>query len=110
MNKKVSDLSAQPKEDLTMRKMLLWTTISIFAAALSPGANAQNVDWQVFSEPFITSAHAADIDWQKVDDSFGRKPAVSGDVRRYGFPPPDLTLTLDGGAIKPAPALGGWAA
>jgi hypothetical protein len=93
-----------------MRKMLLWAATSIFAAALSPRSNAQNVDWQIFSKPFVTPAHAADIDWQKVDDAFGRKPAVSGDVHRYGFPRTDLTVTLDGVTIKPALALGGWVA
>jgi len=84
--------------------------VSIFAASFSAGANAQDVDWQIFTEPFVTSAHAADIDWQKVDDAFGRKPAVSGDVHRYGFPRTDLTVTLDGVTIKPALALGGWVA
>ncbi len=83
---------------------------SILAAMLSPAANAQPVDWQVFTEPFVTSAHAADIDWQKVDDAFGRKPAVSGDVHRYGFPRTDIAVTLDGVTIKPALALGGWVA
>lgn len=42
--------------------------------------------WQVFAEPFVSSAHAQTVDWQKVDDTLGRKPAVSGDVHRYGFP------------------------
>src|ERR1700686_2782038 len=92
-----------------MRKML-WMMISLFAASLSPGANAQTMDWRVFDEPFVTAAHAADIDWQKVDDALGRKPAVSGDVHRYGFPRSDLTVTLDGVTIKPALALGGWGA
>src|SRR3954462_8551703 len=55
-------------------------------------------------------ANAQEIDWQKVDDAFGRKPAVSGDVHRYGFPRSDLSVTLDGVAIKPALALGGWVA
>jgi hypothetical protein len=58
----------------------------------------------------ITSAHAQEVDWQKVDDIFGRKPAVSGDVHRYGFPRTDLAVTLDGVTIKPALALGGWVA
>jgi hypothetical protein len=40
----------------------------------------------------------------------GRPGAVSGDVHRYGFPRSDLQVTLDGVAIKPALALGGWAA
>ena len=35
---------------------------------------------------------------------------MSGDVHRYGFPRSDLTVTLDGVAIKPALALGGWVA
>ena len=55
-------------------------------------------------------APAQAIDWKKVDDAFGRKPAVSGDVHRYGFPRTDLTVTLDGVTIKPALALGGWVA
>jgi hypothetical protein len=60
---------------------------------------------------FPTLAGAQDIDWQKVDDAFGRKPAVvAGDVHRYGFPRSDLTVTLDGVTIKPALALGGWVA
>jgi hypothetical protein len=55
-------------------------------------------------------AYAQDIDWQKVDATLGRKPAVAGDVHRYGFPRTDLTVTLDGVTIKPAFALGGWVA
>ncbi len=74
-----------------MRKMLL-IVASIITASFAGAANAQQVDWQ------------------KVDDAFGRKPAVSGDVHRYGFPRTDLSVTLDGVAIKPALALGGWVA
>ncbi|PJG57127.1 peptidase M23 [Bradyrhizobium forestalis] len=59
---------------------------------------------------FIASAHAQDVDWQKVDDTLERKPVVTGDVHRYGFPRTDLTVTLDGVTIKPALALGGWVA
>src|SRR5436190_13826442 len=57
-----------------------------------------------------TAARSQEIDWQKVDETFGRKAAVSGDVHRYGFPRTDLSVTLDGVAIKPALALGGWVA
>jgi hypothetical protein len=89
---------------------MLWIMVSLLAASFASGAKAQTIDWQVFAEPFITSAHAADVDWQKVDDALGRKPAVSGDVHRYGFPRTDLTVTLDGVTIKPALALGGWVA
>ncbi|MHC2620854.1 hypothetical protein ACVIW2_002886 [Bradyrhizobium huanghuaihaiense] len=59
---------------------------------------------------FIATARAQDVDWQKVDETLGRKPAVTGDVHRYGFPRTDLTVTLDGVTIKPALALGGWVA
>ena len=55
-------------------------------------------------------ARAADIDWQKVDAALGKAAAVSGEVHRYGLPRSDLHVTLDGVAIKPALALGGWVA
>src|SRR6266446_3220816 len=97
------------QEDLKMR-IMLWLVASFFAALFASGANAQKIDWQIFTEPFVTSAHAQEIDWQKVDDALGRKPAVSGDVHRYGFPRTDLTVMLDGVTIKPALALGGWVA
>ena len=88
----------------------LWTTASIIAALFATGANAQQAGWNIFTEPFISAAHAQNIDWQKVDETLGRKPAISGDVHRYGFPRTDLSVTLDGVTIKPALALGGWVA
>jgi Domain of Unknown Function (DUF1259) len=57
-----------------------------------------------------SAATAQEIDWQKVDDAFGRKATVAGDVHRYGFPRTDLQVTVDGVAIKPAFALGSWIA
>lgn len=56
------------------------------------------------------TANAQQIDWKKVDDVLGRSAATTGEVHRYGFPRSDLHVTLDGVAIKPALALGGWAA
>jgi hypothetical protein len=88
----------------------LWTTASILALVFATCANAQKVDWNIFAEPFVSAAHAQDINWQQVDDVLGRKPAVAGDVHRYGFPRSDLSVTLDGVTIKPALALGGWVA
>src|SRR5437879_12621494 len=88
----------------------IWIAASILAVIFATGADAQKVDWQIFAEPFTSSAHAQDIDWQKLDETLGRKPAVSGDVHRYGFPRSDLSVTLDGVTIKPALALGGWVA
>ena len=75
-------------------RTIQWITASLFAALFATGADAQKGDWQVFAEPFISSAHAQDIDWQKVDEILGRKPAVSGDAHRYGFPRTDLAVTL----------------
>jgi hypothetical protein len=57
-----------------------------------------------------SGAFAQDVDWKKVDEAFGRSGTVAGDVHRYGFPRTDLQVTLDGVAIKPAFALGGWIA
>jgi len=84
---------------------------SIFVLLVAAAtATARLPEWTIFSEPFIASAHAQAIEWQKVDDALGRKPAVSGDVRRYGFLRSDLTVMLDGVPIKPSLALGGWLA
>jgi Domain of Unknown Function (DUF1259) len=73
-------------------RVMVWLVASLLAAS------------------FSTAAAAQEIDWQKVDDAFGRKAAVTDDVHRYGFPRTDLSVTLDGVAIKPALALGGWIA
>jgi hypothetical protein len=98
-----------PFKEQQMRK-IFWAAASIVAAVLTTTASTQKIDWQVFAEPFVTAAHAQDVDWPKVDEILGRKPAVGGDVHRYGFPRTDLTETLDGVTIKPALALGGWVA
>ena len=57
-----------------------------------------------------TSSRAADIDWTKVDAALGKTAAVQGEVHRYGIPRSDLKVILDGVAVKPALALGGWVA
>lgn len=58
----------------------------------------------------MVSARGAEIDWTKVDAALGKSATVSGEVHRYGLPRSDLQVTLDGVAIKPALALGGWLA
>jgi hypothetical protein len=88
-----------------MRKQLRLAS-SILALSFAIGAS----DRQIFSAPFVATAYAQEAEWQKVDETLGRKPAVSGDVHRYGFPRTDLSVTLDGVTIKPALALGGWVA
>jgi Domain of Unknown Function (DUF1259) len=57
-----------------------------------------------------TAANAQETDWKKVDATLGKTAAVSGEVHRYGFPRSDLQVTVDGVAIRPTLALGGWAA
>ena len=58
-----------------------------------------------------SAANAQEIDWKKVDEAIGRSAAaVAGDVHRYAFPRSDLSVTVDGVAIRPALALGGWTA
>src|ERR1700688_5109393 len=59
---------------------------------------------------FCSATQAQEIDWKKVDEALGRTAAVSGEVHRYGLPRTDLNVTLEGVTIKPAFALGGWAA
>src|SRR5215469_1494649 len=58
-----------------------------------------------------TAASAADIDWSKVDQALGKKGADQpGGVRKYGLPRSDLSVSVDGVAIRPALALGSWLA
>lgn len=60
--------------------------------------------------PAFTPVWAHDFDWRKVDAELGGKPAVTGDVRRYGLPRADLAVTLDDVTLAPTLALGGWIA
>lgn len=56
-------------------------------------------------------AGAADFDWSKVDQAIGRAGKDQpGGVHKYSFPRSDLHVTVNGTAIKPALALGGWVA
>ena len=49
--------------------------------------------------------------WTALERALGRSGAVQlGGVVRFSFPRSDLTVTLDGVALKPALALGGWLA
>ncbi len=49
--------------------------------------------------------------WSAVDNALGRKGAMqAGDVMRYSFPRRDLKVTVGDVAIRPAFALGSWAA
>jgi hypothetical protein len=54
---------------------------------------------------------AADPDWNRVGQALGKSGTVqTGGVYRVGFPRTDLKVSLDGVALKPGFALGGWVA
>jgi hypothetical protein len=54
---------------------------------------------------------AAETDWSKVDQALGKAGTdQAGDIHKYGLPRTDLHVTVDGIAIKPSLALGGWLA
>ena len=57
------------------------------------------------------AASAAEMDWSRVDQAIGKKGADQpGGVHKFGLPRSDLSVTVDGVAIKPALALGSWVA
>ena len=59
-------------------------------------------------EPFPTTTRT---DWKDVEQAIGRAGSLlPGDVYKVSFPRGDLAVTLDGVTIKPALALGSWAA
>ena len=58
----------------------------------------------------LSTPAKAQTDWSRVDTILSHKGAVSGDVHRYGLPRSDLKVSLDGVALKPGFALGGWIA
>lgn len=56
-------------------------------------------------------ATAADMDWHKVDQALGKTGTDQpGGIHKFALPRTDLHVTVDGVAIKPALALGGWLA
>jgi Domain of Unknown Function (DUF1259) len=60
---------------------------------------------------FVLVAAAPKKDWKDLETALGRAGTVQPDgVYKVSFPRGDLAVTLDGVAIKPALALGSWAA
>jgi hypothetical protein len=58
-----------------------------------------------------TPALAAEPDWNQVGQALGKSGSVqAGGVYRVGFPRTDLKVSLDGLALRPGFALGGWVA
>src|SRR5215469_12895726 len=79
------------------RRTFMQTTSAIFAAALLAALS--------------TPAYAADANWAAVAQALGKSGTeMPGGVYRVAFPRTDLTETLDGVALKPGFAFGGWLA
>src|SRR4051794_20110 len=58
-----------------------------------------------------TPSFAADADWSDVGKALGKAGSeMPGGIYRVGLPRSDLKVSLDGVAIKPGFALGGWLA
>jgi hypothetical protein len=65
----------------------------------------------IVSSVLLLVAAAPKSDWKDVEQALGRAGTLlPGDVYKVSFPRSDLTVTLDGVTIKPALALGSWAA
>jgi len=63
------------------------------------------------SAALLLIAAAPRKDWKDVEEALGRAGSVqAGDVYKVSFPRADLTVIADGVSIKPASALGSWAA
>src|SRR5258706_11869288 len=81
-------------KELSMRKALLILSAVLLLVAAAPKKSTTGRN-----------------DWKDVEEAIGRAGAVQpGDVYKVSFPRGDLAVTLDGVAIKPALALGSWAA
>ncbi len=65
----------------------------------------------ILAASLAAPALAADQDWQKVGQALGKEgTAQPGGVYRVALPRSDLKVMLDGVALKPGFALGGWVA
>jgi hypothetical protein len=59
----------------------------------------------------VTPTFAAEPDWTQVAQALGKSGTVqAGGVYRVGFPRTDLKVSLDGVALRPGFAFGGWVA
>ncbi len=77
----------------------------------SAGRNQQSANQQTANQPASGQQAAAPVDWKRVDEAMGRKGTMMpGDVYRFSMPRSDMKVTVKGVEIKPALALGSWAA
>lgn len=81
------------------------------AANNSAANNSANNQPQISQSQTTAWKPANPVDWKLVDDAMGRKGTMMpGDVYRFNMPRSDLKVMVKGVEIKPALALGSWAA
>src|SRR5215469_15676184 len=87
---------------------------SLASVARAVRAAKTAIIWAALGAAVVVSASAfaADDDWQsQVGNALGKTgAAMPGGVYRVGLPRTDLKATLDGVALEPGFALGGWLA
>jgi hypothetical protein len=85
--------------------MNLTRRVMILRAAHAAALCLSMIAWRAIG------AQQPNADWSAVEAALGRKGAAQpGDVMRFSFPRRDLQVTVGGVAIRPALALGSWAA
>src|SRR5262249_3988210 len=83
--------------------LLLLVSISATFAGCAPGHTEQQQDHG--------TAQSTTVDWKAVERAMGRSGAMqAGDVYRFSMPRGDLKVVVKGVEVKPALALGSWAA
>jgi hypothetical protein len=88
-----SEKLKQPREHSMRKALLIASSIFLLVAAIPKTSSTTRTDWK------------------DVEEAIGRAGTLQpGDVYKVSFPRGDLTVTLDGVSIKPALALGSWAA
>jgi Domain of Unknown Function (DUF1259) len=92
------------QRNLSVRVLNILLTTTVAAASLYCGTLAMG------QTPSSSSPSNAN-DWKQVEQAMGRPGQIQpGDVIKFGMPRKDLNVVLDSVTIKPALALGSWAA
>src|SRR5437867_2351351 len=83
--------------------LLLFVSLSATFAGCAPGHTEQ--------QQGKGTAQSAAVDWKAVEQAMGRPGAMQpGDVYKFSMPRGDLKVVVKAVEVKPALALGSWAA
>lgn len=84
---------------------------SNFVRRLVLGAGMASLLASPMAGSYSARAQGTTPRWAAVDSALGRRGAMQpGNVMKYGFPRSDMNVVMQGVAVKPALALGGWVA